>query len=163
MNYNNINQVIKEGEMKVNIKLDQNIKEAFVEIYTSEINNDINDIVSYIEKSTTKNILCTEDDKIYLINPNEINFFYSENQNIFANTDKGIFKVKHKLYQLEEKLSHLSFIRISKSAIANLSKVNHFEMSFGGTVTVIFQNNSKEYVSRRYVNKIKEYLSNGGI
>lgn len=149
--------------MKVNIKLDQSIKEAYIEIYTNEINNEINDIVTYVEKNTLKNILCLEDDKIYLINPNEINFFYSENQNIFANTDKGVFKVKYKLYELEEKLSHLSFIRISKSALANLSKVNHFEMSFGGTVTVIFQNNSKEYVSRKYVNKIKDYLNNGGI
>lgn len=149
--------------MKVNIKLDQSIKEAYIEIYTNEINNEINDIVTYVEKNKLKNILCLKDDKIYLINPNEINFFYSENQNIFANTDKGVFKVKYKLYELEEKLSHLSFIRISKSALANLSKVNHFEMSFGGTVTVIFQNNSKEYVSRKYVNKIKDYLNNGGI
>ena len=50
------------------------------------------------------------------------------------------------------------FIRLSKSVIANLHELSHFEASFNGTLCVYFKSGTKEYVSRTYVNTIKESL-----
>ena len=75
-----------------------------------------------------------------------------------AVTSKGSYKVKEKLYELEKGLPANRFIRLSKSVIANLYELSHFEASFNGTLCVHFKSGAKEYVSRHYVSKIKEAL-----
>lgn len=96
--------------------------------------------------------------KIFLLNPEEIYCFYSENQKVFAKTDKDALFVNQKLYELEEKLKGTSFVRVSNSCIVNISKINNLELSYSGTIQINFKNNDKEFVSRRYVSKIKKYL-----
>jgi len=149
--------------MKVDIKIDPTLKEPFIQIHTNEISDEITSIVNMLNKPMDKTISCTSNEKIYFLNSEDINFFYSENKKIFVNSEKGVLEVKYKLYELEERFGHLSFMRISKSCIANLNKINNLEISFGGTMTVIFNNGSKEYISRRYVMKIKQFLNIGGI
>ena len=66
--------------------------------------------------------------------------------------------LKARLYELEERLAKKNFIRISNSEIVNFSKIKNFDLSLAGTITIIFKDGSKTYVSRRYVKKIKQFL-----
>ncbi len=50
------------------------------------------------------------------------------------------------------------FVRISNSEIVNLKKVKNFDLSITGTICVELANDTKTYVSRRYVSKIKKVL-----
>lgn len=51
-----------------------------------------------------------------------------------------------------------NFMRISKSIIVNLRKIESVEASFNGMILLRMKNGSKEYVSRTYLPKIKQYL-----
>ncbi|MDE5616672.1 MAG: LytTR family transcriptional regulator, partial [Clostridia bacterium] len=51
-----------------------------------------------------------------------------------------------------------TIVRISNSEIINLKFVKKFDLSFNGTICVLFSNGSVTYVSRRYVSKIKNTL-----
>ena len=70
----------------------------------------------------------------------------------------GEYTLRLRLYEAEERLKPLRFVRISNSEIINLKKVRSFDLSFTGTICVILADGSKTYVSRRYVSKIKEVL-----
>lgn len=83
--------------------------------------------------------------------------FTIENNKIYAVTGKEKYLLKTRLYQLEEKLSD-NFIKINQSCIANIRKIRKFDASFSGTLTVVFKNGYKDYVSRRNVKKVKERL-----
>ena len=83
---------------------------------------------------------------------------YADTGKTAAVTDKGIYVIKHRLYELEELLYGDSFVRISNSEIINLKKVDNFDMSFTGTICVKLSNGESVYVSRRYVPKIKKIL-----
>lgn len=72
------------------------------------------------------------------------------------------FTLKLKLYELEQMLGETSFVRISNSVIANLNCIKNISIAFNGTLEVKFKDGSTEFVSRRYVSKIKEYLGLGG-
>ena len=76
---------------------------------------------------------------------------------IYAKTDK-IFKLKYRLYQLEEILNQSEFVRISNSTIINLNYVKNFETSINGLINVNLLDGTKEYVSRRYIKKIKKIM-----
>lgn len=145
--------------MKIEIQVDSSIKEDKIVIYTKEITEDVQKIVKKLENESIDVITGINDEKIYILKPSEINYFYSENQKILAKTTDKVIQVKLKLYEIEDMLSHKGFIRISNSVIANINKIDNIEMSFNGVMCIRFKNGDKEYSSRRYVKKVKEILS----
>ncbi|ERK29348.1 LytTR family DNA-binding domain-containing protein [Clostridium intestinale] len=144
--------------LKLEIKIEPDLKESKIVIFTSEVTEEIKEIINKINKTQGKVFKGIKDEKIYLVNPNEVYYFYAENQKVLAKIDKHSLQIKSKLYELEEQLEGTNFIRISNSVIANIDKIKNLEMSFNGTLCIRFMNGDVEYSSRRYVKKIKEYL-----
>ncbi|MEG0439840.1 MAG: LytTR family DNA-binding domain-containing protein, partial [Solibacillus sp.] len=99
-----------------------------------------------------------DEDMQHILKPEDIHYFHTESESVIAVTSTGSFKLKEKLYELEEILPSNKFIRLSKSVIVNLHELSRFEASFNGTLCVYFKSGAKEYVSRTYVNIVKEAL-----
>lgn len=144
--------------MKVEIILKPDLKEPHIVIYTGEVTKEIQQIADRLLNSQNRILTGTKEQRIFILNPEEIYCFYSENQKVFAKTENGALCVKQKLYELEELFSGTSFVRISNSCIVNVDKIKNLEMSYTGAIDIIFKNGDKEFVSRRYVPKIKKYL-----
>lgn len=144
--------------MKVSLDIDPDYKETKITIHCSEVDETIKDILDFLKEKETKFIVGRSGEMQHILKPNEIHFFYSSDDSVLAVTADGEFKVKERLYELEKVLPSNRFIRLSKSVIANLYELSHFEASFNGTLCVYFKSGAKEYVSRSYVGKIKEAL-----
>ncbi len=144
--------------MDVEIKIDNKCKSPKIVIYTDKITPPINDLVKKLSGETSKMLTGFKDDEVYLINPEEIINIYSENHRIFVRTKLGIYKLKTRLYELEEMFEGTHFIRISNSEIVNFKYVESLDMSMSGTISIKLKTGGNSFVSRRYVNKIKEYL-----
>lgn len=148
--------------MKINIEIDSLCNELEVKIITSEMNEEVQTILSSLkEKKYKKHIVGIKNERIYLLNQSDIYYFYSENKKIFASLENKDYEVKVKLYKLEEELQGTSFVRVSKSVIANMNKVLNLEMSFNGSMCINLINGKKEHASRKFVSKIKKYLECG--
>ncbi len=87
--------------------------------------------------------------------PAQVDCFISEEGKTVAITDSGRYYLKTRLYILEEALDR-GFVKINKSAIANISKIERFEVSFQGGLNVVFKSGYVDYVSRRNIRVIKE-------
>ena len=99
-----------------------------------------------------------ENGEIVLLEQTEIIRIYAENDRVYAKTKDGSYRLKARLYELEERLNKKMFIRISNSEIINLKEVKKFDLSFSGTICVSMSDKTATYVSRRYVRKIKQVL-----
>lgn len=97
-----------------------------------------------------------QEDELVLLQPREIIRIYAQEKKTIAEAEKGRFIVRLSLQEVQTRLSPGNFVRISHSEIINLSKVNHFDLSFSGTICVTLTNGAQTYVSRRYVSKIKQ-------
>ena len=75
---------------------------------------------------------------------------------MLARTESGLYQIRLRLYELEERLDDSKFVRISNSEIVNLKKVKSLDLSFVGTICMELSNGEVSYVSRRYVSKIKK-------
>ncbi len=64
------------------------------------------------------------------------------------------YRLRMRLYELEQILP-ASFIRINKSALANINRLDRFSTTYIGAVDAIFKCGYKEYVSRRCFAEIK--------
>ncbi|MGP4077691.1 LytTR family DNA-binding domain-containing protein [Halobacillus sp. K22] len=144
--------------MKILLDVDRKHEETSVTIHCMEMDDSIKDILDYLNQQKTEFIVGKKGDQKHLLKPDHVHYFHSEGDTVLAATAEGRFKIREKLYELEEILSSRKFIRLSKSVIANLYEISHFEPSFNGTLSVHFRSGEKEYASRHYVAHIKEVL-----
>ncbi len=89
------------------------------------------------------------------LNLNEICCFSVIGEKVFACTLSGDYRVRFRLYQLEEKLPD-TFVKINQSCIANTGMIDRFDSSVSGSLLVRFKNGSSDYVSRRQMKNVKE-------
>ncbi|MFJ7973136.1 LytTR family DNA-binding domain-containing protein [Psychrobacillus sp. NPDC096389] len=144
--------------MKVSLNIDSDFNETKVIIETPELDDSVQDILDFIKGRESEFLVGKNGEMQHILKPTDIHYFHTEKEAVFGVTSTGSYKLKEKLYELEEILPSNKFIRLSKSVIANLHELSRFEASFNGTLCVYFKSGAKEYVSRTYVNAIKEAL-----
>ena len=81
-----------------------------------------------------------------------------EDKEVRAQAAEGVYTVRHRLYELEERLDRQQFVRISHSEIVNLRQVTGLDLGLTGTIRMTLTGGVTTYVSRRYVKKIREVL-----
>ena len=146
--------------MKLNINIDAGAKEPEITITTSHMTEDVNRVVDFVSRLDDAPTIISgiREDKVELLDPEVIVRIYAEDSKVFAQTEKGSYQIRLRLYEAEERLDNSKFVRISNSEIVNLKKVRSLDLSFVGTICMELSNGEVSYVSRRYVSKIKRVL-----
>ena len=120
-------------------------KTALVETIEQLVLQDNFELIGYADREAVR------------LNLAEICSFTVEDNRVFATTLKERYKLKYRLWQLEEKLPE-SFVKINQSCIANIRMIDRFDTSISGSLLVKFKNGSTDYVSRRQLKTVKERL-----
>ena len=144
--------------MQIEIKIDENYREPKIIIMTDKMTDEVNDIVKKLSDEQPQLIAGFKDDSVQVLDPSNIYRVYAQSGKVFAETSNGNYLLRLRLYEAEERLEKLSFVRISNSDIINLKKVKSFDLSFAGTICITLSNGTVTYVSRRTVSKIKKLL-----
>ena len=147
------------NNQQIEIKLDESCKEPKIIIHTDKMTEEVSQIVKLLSEEKPEVFAAIhENGEIILLEQTEIIRIYAENDRVYAKTKDGSYRLKARLYELEERLNKKMFIRISNSEIINLKEVKKFDLSFSGTICVSMSDKTATYVSRRYVRKIKQVL-----
>lgn len=112
----------------------------------------------YAIRSGQEKITAIKDGAIVQIPPKEIYYFEAVDNKVFIYLEKEVYETKFKLYELEERFQGTDFLRVSKSAILNLSKVKCLNPVFNGRFEATMKNGEKLVISRQYVPFLKEIL-----
>ena len=147
--------------MKINVHLDNNQQEIEILIKAALIDDKVNSIIEKLKDEKPKIIVGFIDYKAKILNESSIVRIYSANKKIYAVTDNHEYILKIPLYEVIERVNQNHFVRISNTEIINLKKVVEFDLSFTGTICIKLANGNISYVSRRYVNNIKQTLGIG--
>ena len=139
--------------MKCKVFIDKNREEEVI-IYSHQRNALVEQLESLVNAQEVELIGYKEQEAIRLDLPN-IFCFICENNKVYAITEKEKYKIKLRLYQLEEKLPQ-NFVKLNQSCIGNISKIKRFKASFGGSLSVEFKNGYVDCVSRRQIKIVKE-------
>lgn len=122
-----------------------------------DLDDNLIKLIQQLKQGNTK-LNVYRDGKIHLVEPEEIYYFESVDQKVFAYCKKDVYEIKSKLYELETELPVKDFLRSSKSTILNLSKVKSLTPAFGGRFEALLKNGEKVIISRQYVGSLKEKL-----
>ena len=102
--------------------------------------------------------MANKNNEIYFIKIEDIICFFSQDKYNYIRTKDGIYRLKYKLYEIEEVFNSKDFIRISKSCIININQVKCFDTNTLGTLVVKLNDNTQEIVSKRNVSQIMKLL-----
>ena len=144
--------------MKIEVKIENDCKEPKVVILTDRMSDEVNEIIRKLSENIPQMIAGFPDDLLKVLDQEEIFHLFTENGKVYARTGDGMYSLRTRMYELEERLDKNTFVRISNSEIINLKKVRAFDLSLAGTILVSLTNGTITYVSRRYVPKIKQVL-----
>ncbi len=91
----------------------------------------------------------------YYVPVSEILFFETESGKVYAHTATQLYTSEYKLFELESILP-TSFVRISKSSIANVMLVSSLRRELVGNGELTFKNSQKTtYFSRAYYKALR--------
>lgn len=143
--------------MKIEIIQNESIKETEITIKAKLIDDELSEVIACL--SLIGNTVAGEREGIVSFIPlKDIYYFESVDNKTFFYTKDDVFEIKARLYELCEKLANTSYVRISKSTIANLRKLKSIKRSTGARLEAELTNGEKLMVSRQYVNEIKNKL-----
>lgn len=144
--------------MDVEIRVDKALKEKKVVILVPEIDKESLVLKEKIQNPHQSVLTGFYDEKLELINPDEIIRVYANDKKVYAVTIEKQYILRLALYQVEDRLSSEKFIRISNSEIINLEKTKSFDLDYINTISCEMINGDICYVSRRTLKKVKQIL-----
>ena len=144
--------------MKLELRSDPALSETEVTVRAPARTPEVNALLDRLSAGDAPLLGVCPDGTAVPLAPEEVLRFYGEDKDVRAQTAEGVYTVRHRLYELEERLDRQQFVRISHSEIVNLRQVTGLDLGLTGTIRMTLTGGVTTYVSRRYVKKIKEVL-----
>lgn len=149
--------------MQIEVKIDESVKETKVTILAGRMDDEVKALIGKLSEESMSENQCRmiagfRGDEMRLLEQGDISRIQAYDGKVCALTEDGEYTLKHRLYELVDRLDKSRFVRISNSEIINLKKAKTFDLSLSGTICVAMQDTTVAYVSRRYVQKIKKTL-----
>lgn len=141
--------------LKVEIHIDPACAEPRVVIHAARMTEEIEALARRLSEAPAA-IAAQSERGLTLLQPEQIIRVYTAGQKVCAQTAEGVYTLKSRLYEMEERLSGQSFVRISASELVNTRMILGMDFSLTGTIRLTLKGGITTYVSRRQVAKIKK-------
>ena len=144
--------------MKVDLFISRDIEEPYADIHTNELTDNITKAMSILESDDSNDMLAVKKGSdIALLELSDIYMFRVEEKQVKVYSENTEYLIKKPLYQVEETLSS-DFVRISKTTIVNLKKIERVAPSLKGMMFIQLKNGLKDNISRKYLPDFKDAL-----
>lgn len=150
--------------MKVRIEITDDLDEDEVLIRCSRVDDSIQKIHQFImeQSKSGPKITFYKQNQEYYFPLEDVLFFETEGEHIYAHTADDAYLIKYRLYELEQMLPR-SFIRAAKSTIVNVKQIYSITRNLTSSSLVQFTNSHKQvYASRYYFRELRERLQERG-
>jgi len=140
------------------IELTDGSAEDEVIVRCSRVDANVQKLQEFLINLSAPKLIFYKGSEEYYLPLEEIIFFATEGEQVFAHTGNDAFKVKHRLYELEELLPRF-FTRVSKGTIVNTKQIYAIDRNLTSASRVSFSSTHKHiYVSRHYYRMLKEKM-----
>jgi len=144
--------------VKLRIEISDGSAEDEVRIRCGRVDGTIQKLQEYILGLSAPKLTFFKGTQEYYLPLEEILFFETDGEQIFAHTPNDAFKVKRRLYELEELLPR-SFVRAAKGTIVNTQRIYAINRNLTSSSKISFTGTHKHiYVSRHYYKALKDKM-----
>lgn len=147
--------------MKIRIETVNDLEEDEVLIRCGRVDDTIQRIHQYImeQSSSGTKITFYKQNKEFYFPLDDVLFFETSGEHIYAHTADDSYLIKYRLYELEKILPR-SFARAAKSTIVNVMQVYSITRNLTSSSLIQFNNSYKQvYVSRYYYQELRQRIN----
>ena len=143
--------------MKITLNQDPAFPETEVIINCPQADEDILHFVAMLRVHQRK-LVGTWEGESYLLDVKDILYIDTADKRTFLYTLGRVYESALRLYELEEALAGLEFLRASRSAIVSFRHVQSIRPGLGGRLLVTMEGGERLYVSRQCAAAWREKL-----
>lgn len=150
--------------MKVHIEVAPELSEDEVWIRCRSVDETVRKIQRFVQEQAESepSITFYRENREYYFPLDEVLFFETEGERVYAHTASDAYLIKLRLYELEQRLPR-SFIRAAKSTIVNLRAIYSITRNLTASSLIQFTGSHKQvYVSRFYYKELRRRLQERG-
>jgi len=145
--------------VKLRIEVSDESTEDEVIIRCGRVDETVQKLQEFILSMSSPKLTFYKGTQEYYMPVDEILFFETDDEQIYAHTATDAFKVKYRLYELEEILPR-SFVRAAKGTIVNTTRIYAINRNVTSSSQIKFIGTHKHiYVSRHYYKALKESIT----
>lgn len=146
--------------MEIEVQIHEQYTTPKVLVLTAQLTEEVTVLLKKLQDEKPSSLLGYQEDMVFILPLDEIYSIFAENKKVYVKTETEQYVLKTRLYEIEERFSGSSFLRVSGSEIVNMHHVKSMDMSIHGTVHLRFANGYSTFVSRRCIKNIKNYFNN---
>lgn len=143
--------------MKINIDQSTAYEEVEISIKCRTIDENLEKLISSL-RLFNATISGKKNEKIYIIKLEDILYFDTVDEKVFIYTEEGVYETVLRLYEIEDRFAETSMLRVSKSAVLNINKIDYVSPLLNGRIEAVLLNGEKIIISRQYVPIFKHKL-----
>lgn len=114
--------------------------------------------VSAFVRSVDQSISCKREGEEFSIPLSDVFYIESVDKKTFVYGEAEVYQTGLRLAELEKMLSHAGFVRVSKSVILNIEKLQGVKNLANSRLEAFLSNNERICVSRKYLKEIRAVL-----
>ena len=134
---------------------DQEIPE--VTIAYREITDQVKRVADFVRHADLT-ILCRKEEKEYSVPVSEIYYVECVDKKSFVYCRTEVYQSSCRLYELEAMLCPAGFVRVSKSVILNIERMQGVKKLVNSRLEALLSNGERICVTRKYLKDIREAL-----
>ena len=144
--------------MKLRIELVEEGAEEEVIIRCNKMDDTVQKLQAYVQSLGAPSLTFYKGNQEFYFPVEEVLFFETDGEQVYAHTVNDAFQVRYRLYELEEILSR-RFVRAAKGLIVNTARIYAINRNLTSSSQVQFVGTHKQvYVSRHYYKALKERM-----
>lgn len=143
--------------MKISINIDPKLSETEVIISCGALTADVEKIIAALRMADDK-LTVIKDGETHILDISKIAYIETVDRRTFVYTESECFESKLKLYETEEKLCSVGFLRISKSCIVRLKYIRSLKADIDRRIRITLENGEQLIASRQYADELKKRL-----
>ena len=147
----------RSGNLKITIDINKEIKDTEIEIHCNGLSQEIEKILATL-RILNQQMMVTKDNVAYILDVADIIYVEAIDRKTFVYTKEDVFESKLKLYEMEEKLIHCGFFRVSKSCLVQLKYIKSLKNDIDRKIRLTLQSGEQIMVSRQYADEMKKRL-----
>jgi DNA-binding LytR/AlgR family response regulator len=152
-------------EVKVRIERAEGLNEPEVLIRCSRVDESVRKIQQFVLEQSGRGpeITFYKQNREYYFPLDDVLFFETEGEHIYAHTADDAYLIRYRLYELERMLPR-NFVRAAKSAVVNVRRIYSITRNLASSSLIRFAGSHKQvYVSRYYYKELRQRLKERGI
>ena len=148
----------ERGEIvRISINVDDKIETTEIMISCKRLTPEIERIIATL-RILDQQLTVHKLDEMYIIDTSKVLYMEAVDRKTFVYTKNEVYESTLKLYELEERLESLGFLRVSKSCILQLKWIKSLRADFDRKIRVTMENEEQIIVSRQYSEGLKRRL-----